>query len=216
MIECSEKNIYYIKRRRKRFRLRFILFFLAACSVFLYYKNVVETLIIDICMDKASALVVQSVNESVYDYIMENGYYDIVSIEKNSNGDITLITTNAFLVNEMNKKIAIKTDESLVHKLDKGIKIPFMAFTGIKFLSGYGFDVDLKVIAVSDVNCEFNDVFTSAGINQTMHSLYLTVKSNLVINVPTLRTSKEIDTEVLMGESVIVGKVPEIYLNGSK
>lgn len=213
MIECSENNIYYSKRRKKKFSLRFFLIIVIIFSVFFYYKNVVETLLVDVCVDKASAIVVQSVNESVYEIMTDGGYSDYVSIEKNSNGDITLITTDAVKVNEINKKIALKTDELLVQKLKNGVKIPFMAFTGIKFLAGYGFDVDLKIIAVSEVNCAFNDVFTAAGINQTMHSLYLTVQSTLVIDIPTYRKSTVLDTDVLLGEAVVIGKVPEIYLS---
>ena len=108
MIECTDKNVYYNKRKkpRKIFRVFFLL--LIVFGVFLYYKNVVEVFIIDVCADNLKSYSTQSVNSAVLTVITENPYADIIHIEKNENGDIVLITTDSIKVNELNKRIATK------------------------------------------------------------------------------------------------------------
>ena len=122
-------------------------------------------------------------------------------------------STDTLKVNEINKKVALNVEKTIGEKVKMGIDLPILAFTGIKFLSGYGFTVNLKAITITSVECDFSDTFVSAGINQTMHSLYLTVKTTAALDIPLNRRTENCITKVLLGEAVIVGKVPEIYLN---
>ncbi|MDY6367964.1 MAG: sporulation protein YunB [Clostridia bacterium] len=214
MIECTDKNVYYKKRRKKKSK-RFLSVFLVLAVVvgaFFYYRNVIEVNIINICTDYLKAYSTQSVNEAVLECINDNPYSQFVTIEKNSQGDVVLISTDSIKVNELNKKISIKTQSILEEKLKSGVKIPFLAFSGIKFLSGYGSTVDFKTVSISNVSCDFADKLVSAGINQTLHSLYLTVKTEATLNMPTVKKSEKCETSVLLGEAVIVGKIPEIYV----
>ena len=88
-----------------------------------------------------------------------------------------------------------------------------MAFSGVDFLSGYGKKINIKTLAVTSVDCDFYSEFNSVGINQTIHSIFVNVKCEIeVFNFPK-KTVKEFETKVLICQSVLVGKVPEIYLN---
>jgi len=51
------------------------------------------------------------------------------------------------------------------------------------------------------------------GINQTIHRLYLDVICKVSIVTPYDIIETEITNQVLMGESVIVGDIPQTYLN---
>ena len=51
------------------------------------------------------------------------------------------------------------------------------------------------------------------GINQTIHRLYLEVVCKVSIVTPYDIIETEIKNQMLMGESVIVGNIPEMYLN---
>ena len=89
-----------------------------------------------------------------------------------------------------------------------------MAFTGIDLLSGIGQRVYFKTINVTSVICQFNSTFNSVGINQTLHSIYIDVICEVNMNIPLSSIKKTCTTQVLISEAVLVGKVPEIYLNG--
>ena len=92
--------------------------------------------------------------------------------------------------------------------------IPLGAFTGIEALSGYGRSVCVKVVPVISVECNFVSRFSQAGINQTIHSVYIDVVTDITI-VLAARTERVFATaEVLVCESIINGKIPEVYLQG--
>jgi hypothetical protein len=53
------------------------------------------------------------------------------------------------------------------------------------------------------------------GINQTLHSIYVNVNCELKITTPLNVQIEKISTPVLLNETVLVGKVPSVYLNGN-
>jgi len=53
------------------------------------------------------------------------------------------------------------------------------------------------------------------GINQTRHAVYIRVDSSVNVIIPGKSKTVSVKTDVLICEAVIVGKIPEIYLNGS-
>ena len=94
------------------------------------------------------------------------------------------------------------------------MNIPILAFLGIEILSGYGKEVNFKAIAINDVSCNFSSNFTSVGINQSLHSIYVEIDSTVKISMPFNSRQEKFSTKILIAETVLVGKVPEIYLNG--
>ncbi|MCD7793173.1 MAG: sporulation protein YunB, partial [Oscillospiraceae bacterium] len=59
----------------------------------------------------------------------------------------------------------------------------------------------------------YRSELVSAGMNQTLHRIALQVTVFAQIYIPWAHISAEIDNEVLIAETVIVGSVPETYLN---
>ena len=55
--------------------------------------------------------------------------------------------------------------------------------------------------------------FTSQGINQTLHRVYLLVMCEVIILTPFDNISREITNQVLLMENVIVGNIPNTYYN---
>ena len=218
MIECSEENIYYKKRRKKTFGRFFsvFLFFIILSGIFLYFKYIISDQIIKICRSYSYSYSTEAVNDAVINSLADKvKYSDLITVDKNSAGEIVLISTNSYKINEINRDITEKSEKYLKERLNNGVPIPLLAFTGIDIISGYGLIINYKSISISSVKCGFESTFSSVGINQTLHSIYLSVDCVLDVMFP-LRNSKEkCSVKVLISESVIVGKVPEIYLNGN-
>ena len=55
--------------------------------------------------------------------------------------------------------------------------------------------------------------FTEAGINQTLHRVYLEVVCNVTILTPYQTITESITNQVLLIEGVIVGNIPDAYYN---
>ena len=95
---------------------------------------------------------------------------------------------------------------------EDGIQVPLGAFTGVEAWAGFGPKITLKIIPISNVECRFVSEFEGAGINQTKHSIYLEIVADISIIMPSGTSNFASLTEVLICESVLVGKVPDTYL----
>ncbi len=215
MIECTENNIWYKKRKKRSFK-RFFSFFLVFTIVlgfYLYYKHAICEQIFKICANQAYSYSTESVNSAVLVSLNNKiEYNELIYIEKNNSGEIVFMSTNSLKVNTINRQVATATNELLKSKLNSGFNIPLGAFTGINFISGYGTNVKLKIINAPSVICEFVSKFTSVGINQTLHSIYIDVISTIELNMPLNSTTTTCKTQILISETILVGKVPDIYL----
>ena len=89
----------------------------------------------------------------------------------------------------------------------------FGSFTGFKLLAGRGPGVKIRISTIGDVETDLRSEFTSQGINQTLHRVYLQVKCNVNILTPFDNISREITNQVLLMENVIVGSIPNTYYN---
>lgn len=71
---------------------------------------------------------------------------------------------------------------------------------------------------IGNVETELVSQFSHAGINQTLHRIYLNVKCKVTILTPFNTIEESIANQVLISEAVIVGEVPSNYynLNGLK
>lgn len=214
MIECSDEYIF--KRRKNKFKKRFLPFFIVVIiitSLVLYYRFIIFQNITNICADYGYSFCIESCNQAVYNSLQnDSDYSQLVKIEKNSNNEITLISFETYKVNYLSRKIVFETEKLLKKNFLNGIPIPLCAFSGIKLLNGLGPIIQFKALSISSVDCEFNSKFSSCGINQTLHSVYVSITCDVKLNFSIFEKHITNKTNVLIAESVIVGKVPEIYL----
>ena len=61
---------------------------------------------------------------------------------------------------------------------------------------------------------DFVSEFDAVGINMTKHTLLLSVVVNVNLILPLKSYEFTSTNQVLLAESVIIGKVPEVYLSG--
>lgn len=166
---------------------------------------------------KIRALSVKAVNNAVSELVTNKNIYDnLINITTDIDGNIVLIQANSIQINMLTKDL-IKTSQIKLEKIGAdGINIPLGTFSGITLFSGKGPPINIKLLPVGDVVCTFSSEFQDAGINQTIHRLYVKIETNVNIVLPLISNNVKTVTDILICESVIVGKVPEIYLNTSK
>ena len=63
------------------------------------------------------------------------------------------------------------------------------------------------------VETDLRSEFKEAGINQTLHRIYLEVKCNVTILTPYETITETITNQVLLTEGVIIGDIPDTYYN---
>ena len=65
---------------------------------------------------------------------------------------------------------------------------------------------------VGAVTAAFTSEFESAGINQTRHKIYLSMQTRVQLVLPAGGEQMDFSSQVLIAESIIVGRVPESFL----
>ena len=207
------------RQRKKRRRKTIVAVLLSVCLVVIaaaiYFQRNVTKVLISISEATMRAFTTVAINDAVY-YTMSDGvrYEDLVSIERDAAGDITAVSANALKINKIARDAASISQANLKNLSLNGIPIPLGALTGIEALAGFGPRIHIRIIPVSSVTCAFSSEFESVGINQTKHSIYLNVVADISIVMPSRTEKFAVTTDILVCECVLVGEVPDVYLQG--
>lgn len=188
--------------------------FLVIIVVCIYTLNSVSPTIVAFSEAKIKSLTTAAVNSAIFEVMLEPiSYGDLVSIEKNADGEITLIAANSMIINKLARDMAQSTETYIEKMGEQDVKIPIGTLSGSPLLAGKGFKVTIRVLPLGSVKCQFVSEFETAGINQTRHKIYLDVVATISIVLPTSQSIVKTNTPVLVSESIIVGKVPDTYLS---
>ncbi len=203
-------------RKFKRFKIIFVLICLLTIGTLIYFQRNVTRVLISISEATIRSITTVAVNDAIY-YTLNDAmrYDDLISIERDGGGNVTSITTDSLKINRIARDTAYLSQENLTKMSEEGIMVPLGALTGIEALAGFGQKINIKIIPISNVECRFVSKFRQAGINQTLHSLYLEIVSDISIILPSKSTNLASTIEVLICESVITGKIRDTYLNAS-
>jgi len=201
---------------RRRKRIKIFLAFALVITIFaaVYFQRNVTQIILSVSEATIRSATVSAVNNAVGYTLSGCSYADLILINYDGAGNVTSIVTNSVKINRIARETASLTQKNLQKLGEDGIDVPLGAFTGIESLAGFGQKVNIKIIPIANVNCTFSSAFVQAGVNQTKHSLYLEVVSQISIILPDRKREIVSSSQVLMCESVIVGNIPNAYLQG--
>lgn len=141
------------------------------------------------------------------------GYLDLVTLERDDNGNILALRANVIEMNKISSKIGGLIQEKYSSLEDMYIKIPIGNFTGNELLAGRGPKIVVKIVPVGTVSTDYKTEFISTGINQTRHRVYLEIKSKMTIIAPFTNKTVEVVDNVNVAETVLIGNVPETFYN---
>ncbi len=146
----------------------------------------------------------------------EVSYSDLVTLERDEAGQITAITTNVAKMNLLKEQVVSETG-AYIDGLDRSeFAIPVGSLTNRAIFSGRGLKVTVKAITAGTVTAVFQQSFTEAGINQTRHQILLEVTVPVEMLLAGETWTETVKTQILVAETVIVGQVPQTYLQFSK
>lgn len=192
-----------------------LLLFLVGLGVFLsgaavFFNNISCR----IAVSDACDIVTAQVN-SVIAEVMAEGEYDaetFVSFDKNEAGEITAVSSNMARINALSAEILDRVVGATENRT-LNVSVPLGNLTGISLLMGRGPGVPEEIIMMTSSHVEFQNNVVTAGINQTKHQINLQVIVDIDILIPWGTESAQVVTEVMIADVVVVGKVPETYLN---
>ena len=136
-------------------------------------------------------------------------YGDLITVERNENGEITLLSYNALEVNRLKSQIT-STVISKVQMMDKAnIYIPIGSISNLDMLNNKGPLLHFVITPAAFVETDIESEFETTGINQVNHRIFIVLKISASALIPNYSTDVEFKTRVCVAQTVIVGKVPE-------
>jgi sporulation protein YunB len=163
---------------------------------------------------RVKSIITRVVSNAVSDNFPEDiDYSDIVSISKDGNGNITSIQTDIAKLNRIFANASMSVQNQLSDLSDEKISIPLGAVLGETIFAARGPDINIRIIPVGSVETDFKSEFSSAGINQTKHRIYILFKTEMGVAIPFVEKKTIVTTSLPIAETVIVGDVPDFYIN---
>ena len=166
-----------------------------------------------VCEDKAKSIATIISNNEATNVMKDHTYDELFTIEKDNDGNITIIKSNVIPINEIISDVAVKIQNLINERGKENIKIAIGSFTGSKLLSGRGPGIPIKISSIGNVETDLRSEFSAQGINQTLHRVYLQVDCEVSVLTPYNTISENVSNQVLLIENVIVGKIPNTYYN---
>lgn len=172
-------------------------------------------MIITISNEQIKRLTSDAVGSAILDVMSESTSVEYLSVKRDDKNNITSVDLDSSAVTDLAQKITLQAQKNINSIGTDGIKIPVGSLSGVTLFTGLGPDINIKIYLVGSTQTQITSEFTEAGINQTLHRLYLNIKSSVAVAVPGLPSTVNTVTQALMSEMIIVGDVPQTYLKST-
>lgn len=139
-------------------------------------------------------------------------FNEISIVNRASDGRIISISINSALINT----ILLKIEEEILKEFENcsmSVGMPIGNLFGIKFLSGVGPKINVKVLPVLVTAYEPKSELISSGINQSLHRITTVFEAEARCVAPFYNTNCHVKTTVILSEILIVGEIPEIIVS---
>lgn len=168
----------------------------------------------DMVLSDAVDLMTLCVNDTINRTLAgrDYGYDYFVTIDRDESGAVTAIKANMARINALSSELL----SDIVEAADKGelsLSIPLGNILGSSLLLGKGPDIPVDITLLTSSRVDFKNELSAAGINQTKHEMKLDVVVDIDVVLPWRTVSTQVVTEILIAETVIVGEVPQTYLD---
>lgn len=165
------------------------------------------------CISMAKSIATKISNAEATKVMANYEYDDLLNITKDSEGNIKMVGTNIITVNEIISDIPIRVQEEMEKSENNTFQIRLGSFLGSNLFAGRGPNVEIKMEIAGHLDTNLKSEFIDAGINQTLHRIYLELICDVIILTPFETMEEQIVNQVLLAEGVIVGEVPSSYYN---
>ncbi len=204
-----------MRKKRRRVLRRLAVLLLCLCLVLVFWMVQYRPLMLDSACNLARNTANEVINQIVCDMLEEEDvkYDRLILITTDDTGAITSLQADASRINHLKSETALRIRKAFDDYAVQNISVPLGTLCGWTVLSGLGPPVRCRSLltAIPSVKLEYH--FDGAGINQTLHSIIMTVCVPLSVTLPLQDRDVEVKASFVIGETILVGKVPDTYTN---
>lgn len=152
-----------------------------------------------------------AVIEVLEDFVTD--YDDLVIAETTDSSNITSLRTDSKKINMLKAELSNAITENIRQSKRVTVSVPMGAFTGVVLLSSVGPEMSVKLRMDGSCTTTIESEFTSSGINQTVHHIYLYVEADVSLTCPIIAHETTIISKYELCQTVIVGTTPNTFAN---
>lgn len=137
---------------------------------------------------------------------------DPIAIRYFADGRVGSIEVDVAMINTVCISLSEKIQEHIEDN-SNDFGIPFGNMFGIKYLSGIGPSVKVRIVSVGNVEYEIKSELLESGINQTLYRIYVVFKAKAYALAPFNQSDASIETKIIFAECLIVGEIPDMIIS---
>ncbi len=198
---------------KKRFlKTIFVLLFISMAGL-IFFEIRAKPVIIEVAVAQSENIASSIIESAIVSVLYENDitYSTLVEIEKDDSGRVATVKADTVKMNMLKSEIGAEISNDILETDSREISIPLGTILGVSALSGKGPKIKTTVTLASNVTSTINNTFTSAGINQTLHEIYVNVNATIYVIMPKNSATAEVDSNYCIAQTVIIGTVPETF-----
>lgn len=205
-----------MERRLRRGLPPWVLTWLVAAAVMLCAVRLTEHALRPVLSAAARYQVQRQVTAAVEQWAAQDlqqrgvDYSDFVTVTRNEAGEITALSADMARLNLLRAELSAHLLERLEDS-QLELTIPVGSLLPLEPTWARGPELHLRALALGTASAEFESEFTSAGINQTRHRLWLELSVPVTVLLPGGGEELTVDSRLCVAETVIVGQVPQTW-----
>lgn len=201
--------------KRKKWKLALLLSGMGLLGLLVLLRLRLFPIVEEMARMRVDSACTTRINDAINQQIAvgEIDYNMLVSLEKDVNGNVAALKTNMSEVNRLKTEILDLINNEIVEQTTEDLGIPLGNLLVPELFSGKGPLLPVQIVSVSSSDARFMNRFSEAGINQTLHQIVIEVILAATALTPVGTTTVEVSSQVVVAETVIVGTVPNSYIN---
>jgi len=198
---------------RKISRIILIILLIAALLLLLVRRKY-DAVIVELTQTQVTNSTSDLINDAIADQIAGGKieYDRIVYFEKDLSGKITALKTNIGEVNKLKTDTLNIINDEILSTDHSQMGIPLGSLILPELFSGKGPEIPVKILSIRNSDATFESTFAHAGINQTLHQIRMCVLVDVAVLVLGETVTFTVNSEVVIAETIIVGAVPDTFL----
>ncbi len=182
---------------------------------FLMVTSGLRPMVRTIAVSKATNMITAAIGEETMAALNAEQlqYPDFVNITTNDEGEIVSLSFDTVKGAAFRNLITTQLVRRFEGLDPDDLAIPAGDLTGVLVFASLGPSIRVRIRSVGDVTAALENEFVSAGVNQTKHTVCLRVSAVIYLLIPGEIVPVSIEERVCLAETVIVGRVPDTFLN---
>lgn len=212
--------ISFTGRKKRRFSFRRLIipllsFFLAFCLLTFYAEKLLAERFPELAKSQGekvlSDLIYSTVEKMADDGLLS--YSSMVKTIRDPSGEVIYLEVDTAMLARASARLVQCVDDALNAQKRITLSVPMGSLGGWTIFSGLGIPVWAQIYPVGNTKGSIYTVLEDCGINQTRHLIRVDISAKFLLILPTENIEVKTEISLPLGERVLVGDVPEIYLD---